>query len=215
MTKYKIIFYTAWVALISLGVFTVFQNTPFSLVLVNRVILANFVQRLLGLTAFTMMFTQIILGSYMSRWIEKYGPWILKFHIFEGILVYLIIFLHPIFFMLFNYFAGHGFDPFFTFIDVCILCSKKVDFYYTFGRVSFWLVTAAVFAGLFRTATPFMRVNWKRFHILNYVAFLLIGIHGFFLGTDFTAMPFFAFAIAAYLVVLYIAGSKLYRVIKH
>jgi len=202
MTKYKIIFYTVWLALIFLGIFTVFVNTPFSGILQNKAALANVIQRTLGLTAFTMMFTQIILGSYMSKWIEKYGPWIFKFHVFEGILAYIIIFLHPVFFMLFNYFAGRGFDPFFTFIDVCVLCSTKTDFYYTLGRVGFWLVTIGVFAGLFRTATPFMRMHWRKFHILNYIAFLIVGLHGFFLGTDFTVMPFVLFAAVAYIAVL-------------
>jgi len=214
MTKYKTIFYTAWILLISLGIFTVFRNELFSPALQNRIILANFIQRILGLTTFTMMFTQIILGSNMPKWIEKYGPWIFKFHIFEGILTYVLIFLHPIFFMLSRYFAGHGFDPFFTYIDVCILCSTKYDLYYTFGRVAFWLVTIAVFAGLFRTGTPFMRVHWRKFHILNYVAFLLIGVHGLSLGTDFTSMPFFAFALVAYIAVLGIVVVKLASLLK-
>jgi predicted ferric reductase len=215
MNKNKIIFYTGWVALILLGVFTVFQNTQLSLVLVNRVVLANFIQRILGLTAFTMMFTQLILGAYMPKWVEKYGPWVFKFHVFHGILIYSIILLHPLFFVFGNYFAGQKFNPFFAFIDVCVLCSKKIDFYYNFGRIAFWLTTAGVFAGIFRAATPFMRVNWRKFHILNYVAFLAVGIHGFYLGTDFMARPFSIFAVPAFIVILAVIAVKSTRWPKH
>ncbi len=208
MAKNKIILFAGWLALISLGVFTVFRNDLFSPALQNRIILANFIQRILGLMAFTMMFVQLIIGAYMEKWVQKFGPWVFKFHIFQGILIYSIILLHPVFFMLANYFSGHKFDLFFAFIDVCVLCSKKIDFYYNFGRIAFWLTSIAVFAGIFRAATPFMRVNWRKFHILNYAAFLIVGIHGFYLGTDFMTPPFSIFAVAAFVAVLAVIVVK-------
>jgi hypothetical protein len=39
-------------------------------------------------------------------------------------------------------------------------------------------------------------------HLLNYVIFLLIGAHGFFVGSDFKVQPFFSFAVVSYAVVL-------------
>jgi predicted ferric reductase len=155
------------------------------------------------------MFWQIILGAYMQKWTEKFGGWVLRFHINEGVAIYLLVLLHPFFFMLYRYFAGAGLDPFYIFTQVCVLCVYRVELYYSLGRVSFWLINITVFAGLFRLANPYMRANWKKFHVLNYLVFLLVGIHGFLIGTDFMVMPFFAFAIAAYLIVIYTIIRKL------
>jgi len=168
----------------------------------------NLVQRIFALTAFVLLFWQIMLGAYMQKWTEKLGGWVFKFHITNGVFIYLLVVLHPVFFMLSNYFYGRGFDPFYVFTQVCVLC-KPPELYYSLGRISFWLINIAVFAGLFRTATPYMRANWRKFHVINYLVFLLVGIHGFFNGTDFRIKPFFTFAIIAYLIVVYTIIRKL------
>ncbi|HKC04728.1 MAG TPA: hypothetical protein VKC54_02560 [Patescibacteria group bacterium] len=202
MNKNKIIFYILWLGALSLVPISILSNTSFSEALKVPATFVNFIQRFLGLTAFTLMFFQVILGAFMDFWTEKLGGWVFKFHIMEGITIYTLIVLHPISFMVFNYFIGHGLNPFFVFVDFCILCSTKIDLYYTLGRTAFWLLNISVWAALFRTATPFMRVNWRKFHILNYLVFLIVGLHGFFLGTDFSYMPFIIFAIPAYITVL-------------
>ena len=156
-----------------------------------------------------MLFAQIMLGAFLPRLTEKFGGWLFKFHIFQGLTIYGLVLAHILAFALSDYFANRGVDPFYIVTDFCLLCGTSREFYLTLGRLSFWLITVSVFAGFFRTATPFMRVYWRKFHILNYLLFLLIGIHGFFLGTDFTSMPFFAFAIVAYIVVLVVIVMKL------
>jgi len=190
MNKNKIIFYLIWLALLSLAPITILYNSPLSYILMNKGTIASGIQRLFGLWVFTLMFVQIILGSYMTRWTEKLGGWIFKFHIFEGVLIYFLILVHTFSFAVIRYFMGRGFDPFYIYADVCLLCDKAPEWYYNFGRLAFWSVTIAVFAGLFRTMTPFLRVHWKKFHILNYVAFLLVGAHSFFLGSDIGTFPF-------------------------
>jgi predicted ferric reductase len=145
---------------------------------------------MIGLWAYTLLFVQIIIGAFMDRWIEKYGPWVLKFHVFEGILIYTLIIIHPLLFTVFYYLVGRGFDPFYAYLDVCVLCDGLTEYYYNFGRVGIWFLTIGVFAGLFRTVNPFMRMHWRKFHILNYVAFLLIFIHSLTLGTDVGTSPF-------------------------
>lgn len=194
--------------MVSLGPITVFKDTNFALLAGNRVLITNFIQRLLGITAFSMLFVQLMIGAFMQKWTEKLGGWVFNFHITEGVFIYILVFLHPVFFMLYNYFYGKGFDPFYIFLQACVLCRNTIDYYYSLGRFSFWLATMTVFAGLFRAATPFMRTNWRKFHVFNYVVFLLVGIHGLSLGTDFMKMPFFVFAIAAYLIVLYVVIFK-------
>lgn len=170
--------------------------------------ITNFIQRFLGLAAFTLMFFQIVLGAFMQKWTERLGGWIFKFHIIQGVVIYLLVLLHPFFFILYNYSYGKGFDPFYVFTQICVLC-KPPEIYYSLGRVSFWLINIVVFTALFRSATPYLRVNWRKFHVINYVVFILIGIHGFSNGTDFRIMPFFGFAMAAYLIVVYIIIRKL------
>lgn len=168
----------------------------------------NLIQRLTGLSMFTMLFVQVILGSSMEYWTDKLGGWIFKFHIFEGILIYLLIFVHPVAFFFFNHYAGKGVSLLYVFTNICVLCPNKLELYYTLGRVSFWLLNISVLAGLFRAATPFMRIHWRKFHILNYLIFLIVGIHGLSLGSDFMVVPFFALAIIYYLIVLYIIFFK-------
>lgn len=162
----------------------------------------NLIQRALGLVAFTLLFWQIMLGAFMEKWTKKFGGWVFRFHIIEGVFIYLLVVLHPVFFMLYNYFYGRGFDPFYVFTQVCVLCRPR-ELYYTLGRVSFWLVNIVIYTVIFRSATPYLRANWRKLHVINYVIFLLVGIHGFSSGTDFRVMPFFAFAVVAYLIVIY------------
>ncbi|KKQ91724.1 MAG: hypothetical protein UU16_C0014G0001 [Candidatus Woesebacteria bacterium GW2011_GWA2_40_7] len=188
--KNKIIFYIIWLGVLSLVPISLLANTPPVYVLRNSSTIANFVQRFLGLTAFTLLFFQIILGAFMEKWTNKLGGWIFRFHIIEGVIAYILIILHPISFMFFNYFLGRGLDPFYIFTGFCLLCPTRIDFFYTLGRVSFWLLNISVWAGLLRAATPYMRVNWRKFHILNYLVFVLIGIHSIGVGTDVGTPPF-------------------------
>lgn len=204
----RILFITLWALSLLLVPVTILKVTPISSVFEYPVTLANFFQRILGLTAFVLMFWQVILGAYMKKLTEKLGGWVFTFHITEGLILYGIIVLHPTLFVLFNYFAGKGIDPFYVFTQVCILCRNISEFYYTLGRVSFWIVTVAVIAAFFRTSTPFLRVHWKKFHIFNFLAFLLVGFHSIGVGTDVGTFPFSLFHGPALAIVTYIILFK-------
>jgi DMSO/TMAO reductase YedYZ heme-binding membrane subunit len=60
-----------------------------------------------------------------------------------------------------------------------------------------------------------MRLNWRKLHVLNYLVFLIVGLHGFLVGTDFKVQPYYSFAIVAYAIVagivLLIEVPRLYR----
>ena len=211
--KNKIIFCIFWIVLLFLSPITVFAATPISSI-TDRTMVANVAQRLIGLWAYTLLFVQIILGTFMTRWIEKFGAWVFKFHVFEGLLIYALIFLHPLTFTFFYYFIGKGFDPFYTFVDVCVICKKDLEFSYNFGRISFWLITVAVLTGLFRAATPFLRMHWHKFHILNYVAFFTVYYHSLRLGSDVGTFPFSVIHTPAALIILGIVLFKLYSHLK-
>ncbi len=176
--------------------------------------IVNTLQRLIGMWAYTMLFVQIILGSFMPRLAEKFGGWIFKFHVFEGILVYFLILLHPALFIVFNYLVGRGLDPFYVFIDACLICRNSIESSYSYGRIAFWLLTIGVFAGLFRMTTPFLRIHWKKFHILNYFAFIFVWFHSLKLGSDVGTFPFSFVHGSMVVVVLAIVFYRLYLYIK-
>ena len=211
----KIIFFTIWFTLLLIAFLTLIGVTPLSFALGSSARLTNFIQRGLGLFAFSMLFVQIILGAFMKKISAKLGGWVFNFHVFEGILAYVLVFLHPIFFLLSNYFSGGKFDPYVAFINVCLICKTPTDYYQTIGRISFWLLSISVFAAFFRKTIPWLKSNWRKFHVLNYLVFLLVGAHGFLIGTDFRSQPFFTFAILAYLtvfgMVIFIELPRLYK----
>lgn len=186
----KLLFFLFYISLLSISALTVYLNTPLDKLFLSPSATANTVQRVLGLSAFTLLFIQIMIGSNMERLKKFFGDWIFKFHVFEGLFIYSLVILHGLSFVYFNYVLFHRFDPFYVFIDVCVLCVNKLDHFYNFGRIGFWLITSAVFAALFRGFNYWMRKNWRKFHYLNYVAFLIIGVHAYFIGTDTLRQPF-------------------------
>jgi predicted ferric reductase len=198
----KTVFFTLWLALLLMAFLTLIRVTPLSFALGGSVKLTNFIYRGLGLIIFSLLFVQIILGAFMGKLTKKLGEWVFSFHVFEGALAYTLVLLHPIFFLLSTYFAGGKFDPYVAFVNVCLLCNSPAGYYQTLGIISFWLLSVAVFAALFRKSTPWLKANWRKFHVINYVTFLVVGAHGFLLGLDFRVQPFFTFAVLAYAIVL-------------
>ena len=210
MFKKSYFWIAVWLVFLLLGPITVFSDTPWKLALGNKTILMNFLQRIVGTVAFTMIFFQIVLGSLMPKLIERLGPWVFKFHITEGPIAYALIVTHPLLFLTFNFFARGVFDPFYVFTAFCVLCSTRTELFYTFGRVGFWLVSAAVLAAFLRTE-PWWKDHWRKFHILNYFVFFLIAIHSYFIGTDSHFPPFVYFWWFAVAVVSAISLYKLWN----
>lgn len=185
----KAIFYLLWLLLLSLGPITVLRNsTGFSI---------NVFQRIVGLSAFTLIFVQVILGSFMPKLAEKLGGWIFRFHVTEGIFTYVFVLAHPLLFV---------FNPLYVFLG---FSTQKAELFYSFGRSAFWLITVAVTAALLRTQ-PWLQNNWRKFHILNYVAFFLIWFHSLKVGTDIGTFPFSFFHGPSLVIVSAIVLYKLY-----
>ncbi len=198
----KIVFFIAILGFLALGIFTILSVTPVALVMVRQSSIMNFLQRVTGLSLFVLLFVQIILGAFMPKISEKLGGWVFNFHVFEGRLIYILAILHPISLVLFNHYIGLRLDPFVAFINVCLLCQNLRGYYYTIGIVSFWLLSIAVSAAVLRKTNNWLKMNWRKFHVLNYAVFLLVGAHGFLLGTDFRVQPFYTFAMIAYATVV-------------
>lgn len=193
--KKRAIFLFFWFFLLSLSPFTVLRNLELEKVFANDLLTVNFFQRILGLVSFTLLFSQIMLGSMMEKWIKLLGGWAYKFHITEGVFTYLVIFLHPFMQTIID-FKSRGL------VAAVLTFLPGRDLYLNLGKISFLLITLGVLAGYFRTK-PFFRRNWKKFHYLNYFAFFLVAIHSWNLGSDVLAFPFNPFYWLALVLVTY------------
>lgn len=203
-----------WILLFLVGLIAVVENTNFDLISNNQTLLLRFLLRVAGVVAFELLFFQIILGSFMNKLIQIFGGWIFSLHILQGILTFTLLAIHPLFLVLFNYKVFGRFDPFYAYVDLCGICKTADDYYLTLGRVAFWLVLIAVTAAKFRTIPP-LRKNWRMFHVLNYVAFLLVAIHAKLLGTDVNTAPFSYFWLGSVTVVGGIILWKITALVRH
>lgn len=189
MNRNKIILLAVWLVLVVPGVLTVFRNTPLVLAQKDINTFINWLQRLAAVLAFSLLFVQVILGAFMESLTEKFGGWIFKLHVYQGVVSYALVIIHPLLFLGLNFKDKGVIDPFYVFTDFCAICSTPLELWYTFGRISFWLITVAVFAAIMRKQA-WWRIHWRKFHVLNYLAFLLIAIHARFAGTDALTPPF-------------------------
>ena len=182
----KFLYWLLWLSALAIGPITIFRNTPLKEIVGSDLSVINFLQRITGLLAFTLLSFQIILGSFMSRLTEKLGGWIFRFHVSEGLGAWGIILIHPTLFALLNYRIGGIFPAVLTFLP---RFSPNQEIWYTFGKFALVLITIAALAGYFREK-PFLRQNWRKFHILNYAGFVFVAVHSYFSGTDVWTFPF-------------------------
>ncbi len=185
----KPLFIIFWIIILLSGPFTVLKSIKGVDFTQNPVFLISVLQRITGLLVFSMLSVQIILGAFMKRWRNKLGPKALKFHIIQGSVAYALILIHVFLFFIFNFKMRGIIDPFYVFTDFCLLCKPKIELYYTFGRIAFWFVSLSVLAAVLRGET-WWRKNWRYFHILNYIVFLLVASHTFFVSVDIKLFPF-------------------------
>lgn len=162
--------------------------------------------RLTGFYAFTLVFIQIMLGAFMNYWRSVFGPRVLNFHMTQGLVTYGLILAHPALFLL-NTSLGRVPN------SLLLLVPKFSDpyqVYLSFGKIGFIFLTIAVFAARFRQSA-FLENHWRKFHILNYIAFWLIFVHSFNLGSDTHTPPFsWLYPVMAILVVISIFYRRLY-----
>lgn len=209
--RFRSIYYFALLLSLVVGLYTILSVTPPKVVLLNSNTLLSFLQRLFGLWAFTLLFFQILLGSNMFKTAQKFGSWVHKVHITQGLFAYAFIFFHPFVYFILLGEATKKFNPFYVYTDFCILCKTRPELFYSFGRVSFWILTFTVAAARLRTM-PMFRNNWKLFHYLNYVAFFAVGIHAWGIGSDVHTPPYLWFHVGAMMMVSLIVLVKIWKV---
>lgn len=163
----KYFIYGAYILVLLIPVFTWFQAQGSAEI--DTYSLAN----LAGLVAFTVIFLQITIGSFMSLLRPILGSKaILNFHIWQGIAAFIVAHLHPGLFAL-----SFGLDR--------VLAMQG---YAMWGKIALILIVLTVAAGLLRTL-PFMQKYWRWVHRLNYVIFALVYWHSWNLGNDVRTMP--------------------------
>ena len=150
-------------------------------------------QRLTGIIALGLITLQIYLGANRKLiWLHK----------INGILAYSFIFLHPILYLLSRKIIFGRFDFYYVFVDVCLLCDKPYDYLINFGRLGFLSITIAVLAVKFRNISDWLKANWRKLHVLNYLAFYFVSIHSITIGTDSRSTWFLVYFAVCQLIVL-------------
>ncbi len=189
MKKAAKVFFIFYFVFIFILVFSVIFNLRSELVyfggVPNKLLYLNGIQRIAGVLALFLLFVQVVVGAYRIKISQKLGGWVMSFHIWQGRVIYFLVLVHALSFLLFNFFAKKGFDPFYVFVDFCFLCPTRVELYYSFGRIGFWLLNLTIAAALLRS-NSWWRKNWRYFHILNYPLYFLLAAHAFFVGSDFS-----------------------------
>ena len=201
----KIVFYISWALVILVGPVTLFQNS-FTRLLSDPLLFINFFQRLTGMLAFSLLFSQIVFGAYMKQLAGFVGGKIHLYHITQGLIVYGVILLHPFLYFLFTLKILGKVTLFF--LPNLELNTPIYEFYLALGKAAFILVTIAVTAGYFRTK-PFIRRNFRKLHILNYFAYGFVAIHALKIGSDSQSFLLNGFIKFSVLVVIVIAIHKL------
>lgn len=182
VTKNRLLGFTIYLLFLLSGPITVLANTPFSEVLENEIVLINFFQRSFGTIAYVMLFVQIFLGSKMWELLKFFGAKAFKYHVTHGLIAYAFILIHPFMQMAIDVNLRGPLAGLLTFLP-------GRDIFLNLGKLAFVLVTAGAAAGYLRTR-PFLRRNWRKLHILNYLAFIFVSIHAWNLGTDAKSFPF-------------------------
>jgi predicted ferric reductase len=189
MKKYIIAFWIIWLALVFVGQFTILKSVSFPKVLTDFGLTLNLLERVSGVFIYTLLFVQIISGAYMDKLTNKLGGWIFKVHTIQGPFIYLFALIHPLLLLVFNYKIFHTLDPFYIYTQVCFLCKTNRELFYTFGRLGLWFLSIGVFVALFRNSDDWLKMNWRKLHALNYIAFFFVALHGYFIGGDFRIIP--------------------------
>jgi len=173
----------------------------------------NVIQRSSALFAYLMLAVQIVLGAFIVRFRNKWGDSADKIHKIQGIVIYTLIFSHAFSLILFNIFARNIIDPFYVFVDFCVICPTKPELYISLGRFSFWIITATVLAALLRNH-PSWKNNWRYVHLLNYPLFLLVAFHALKMGSDIWGGIFVVPFVIGFIAVVFTILYKIYRFFK-
>ncbi|MFA6042186.1 MAG: ferric reductase-like transmembrane domain-containing protein [Patescibacteria group bacterium] len=128
---------------------------------------------LVGLYAFTLVWTQVLLGSMMSKWTKWVGLGFAQ-HRVVGPTVLLFALIHPVLLL-----VGVGWTDYLN--RSYVEPTQQVFIY--FGLTALLLVLLTALSALLRTR-PWVQRWWRKVHVFNYIVFASAWIHSWNLGTD-------------------------------
>lgn len=128
---------------------------------------------LVGLYAFFFVWAQFIIGT-SKDFLCKVFPGIISFHRKQGVVALALAFFHPGLILL-----GYGISKYLEMGYV----SSSLRLFVLLGYFQLGLISLTAFTALLRKLT-FLRRVWLKIHYLNYVLFVSIFIHSWFLGSD-------------------------------
>lgn len=136
---------------------------------------------LFGLLAFTLVWSQIMLGSFM-RPLEKLYPKIFVFHVAQGLLTLGFAATHWV--LLSSSFLPDRLADYLGYAFV----APELKVYAIFGQSALLLLILGVTAGLLRNYPPIKRY-WHWLHLVHYAVFFLVFFHSMRLGSDVQTTP--------------------------
>lgn len=133
--------------------------------------------RLFGLYAFTLIWSQTILGPFMNPLRRLYGAVVLKIHRVEGVFAFTFAILHPLLFYTAYLSSPNNRGVLFALEDYL---GKNLLIYGMLGQLALFLMACTVISALL---ARYIRV-WRTIHFLNYLIFILVFVHSFKIGSD-------------------------------
>lgn len=208
MKSVRIILLIFYFILLVVPLITIFNNFPSNNN--NKSDLIYLFLRFTGLLGIVLLFVQLIIGAFKDPLTKLFGNSLLSWHVKQGIITYGIILSHPLLYTIFSSKVVKTFNPLSTLWPDF---SDPNEFYISFGRLALYLLTIGIIFAIFRSQ-PFLIRHWRKFHILNYIAFTLILIHSWNVGSDTQNLPF-VFLYPVFILGLGIAllYRRIYRVI--
>lgn len=176
--------YTIVIAVVLFVIYTIYQNPESPIKLIYRTT---------GIFGYLLVFSAIVSSEYMYQIKRLFGQTFLKFHHNLIKLASILIVLHPVSFAL-------DVQSFKVFLPVFY---PPVTFLELAGRPALYLFIIAIITAIYRKKIP---KNWKKIHLLNYLAFFLVSIHALLIGTDFssTGMKILSFIMMAIVVGIFV-----------
>lgn len=138
-----------------------------------------------GMVAYILLTLSVIWGLALStRAVKDWSPGVLSMLLHTTLSWLAIAFglLHAVLLLLDKYYPYQWSDIFIPFTG------PYRPLFVGLGTLSFWLLL--IIAISFQFKSQIGHATWKRIHLLSYVAFLLITVHGLFSGTDASKLGF-------------------------
>lgn len=142
--------------------------------------------RLFGLYALTLLWLQLMLGSFRPLLQRLYGANALKMHTRLGTFTFLFSILHPLFFYgayrlsTIEYPWWNPIGHYFGFTNY--------QYYGWLGQIALYLLIITALTAIFRSK-PLFRRYWRLIHYGNYLVFLLALGHSYPVGTEAQLAP--------------------------